>query len=85
MAWTVAVARSAQKQLAKFPASDQRKIAEALLSLEADPDSGDTLKLEGSTNRFRRRVGSYQVFFAINAAAKLVAVSAIVWRTSTTY
>jgi len=33
MAWTVLVAKAAQKQLTKFPANDQQKIAAALRSL----------------------------------------------------
>jgi mRNA-degrading endonuclease RelE of RelBE toxin-antitoxin system len=33
MAWTILVARAAQKQLIRFPANDQKKIAAALRSL----------------------------------------------------
>jgi mRNA-degrading endonuclease RelE of RelBE toxin-antitoxin system len=50
-----------------------------------DPFSGDILKLEGGNNRWRRRLGSYRIFFAADTAARTVAVSAIVRRTSTTY
>jgi len=50
-----------------------------------NPFSGDILKLEGANNRWRRRLGSYRVFFAADTAARTVAVSAIVRRTSTTY
>jgi mRNA-degrading endonuclease RelE of RelBE toxin-antitoxin system len=85
MAWTILVAKAAQKQLAGFPASDRNRIGAALLSLSVDPFSGDIVKLEGVRNRWRRRVGNYRIFFAVDAAARTVAVSAIVRRTSTTY
>ena len=85
MVWTVTVAKPAQKQVARFPARDQLRIAGALLEMVAEPFSGDTLKLEGAANRFRRRVGSYRIFFALDTAAKTVAVSAITRRTSQTY
>jgi mRNA interferase RelE/StbE len=85
MAWTILVARAAQKQLTRFPGKDQQKIAAALRSLSDDPFSGDILKLEGADNRWRRRVGNYRIFFAVDTAARTVAVSAIGRRTSTTY
>jgi len=50
-----------------------------------DPFAGDVLKLEGAKDRWRRRVGSYRIFFTVDKSALTVAVSAIVRRTSTTY
>jgi len=85
MTWTVILARAAQKQLARFPARDQSKIAAAIRAMAEDPFYGDIIKLEGANNRWRRRLGSYRVFFATDTAARTVAVSAIVRRTSTTY
>jgi mRNA interferase RelE/StbE len=85
MAWTVTVAKPAQKQTAKFPAKDQAKIGAAVLSMADDPFSGDVLKLEGEDNHWRRRVGSYRIFFEVNSSARTVAVTAITRRTSKTY
>jgi mRNA-degrading endonuclease RelE of RelBE toxin-antitoxin system len=53
--------------------------------MAVDPFSGDVLKLEGQGNRWRRRVGSYRIFFAVDTTAKAVAVIAILRRTSRTY
>jgi mRNA-degrading endonuclease RelE of RelBE toxin-antitoxin system len=50
-----------------------------------DPFSGDVLKLEGTSNLWRRRVGSYRIFFAVDSAAKSIAITAISRRTSSTY
>ncbi len=85
MTWTVIVAKPARKQLARFPAKDQAKIEAALKTMAADPFSGDIIKLEGTADRWRRRVGNYRVFFAADAAMSRVGVSAISRRTSTTY
>jgi mRNA interferase RelE/StbE len=85
MAWTVTVAKPAQKQTARFPAKDQAKIGAAVRSMGDDPFAGDVIKLEGEDNLWRRRVGSYRVFFAVDTTAKTVAVTAILRRTSKTY
>ena len=85
MAWTVSIAEPAQKQAARFPAKDQDRVAAAIRSMAVDPFSADVLKLEGQGNRWRRRVGSYRIFFAVDTTAKAVAVSAILRRTSSTY
>jgi mRNA-degrading endonuclease RelE of RelBE toxin-antitoxin system len=53
--------------------------------MAGDPFSGDFIKLEGRNNRWRRRVGSYRVFFRVDIADRTVDVLAIVRRTSTTY
>ncbi len=85
MTWTVIVAKAARKQLAKFPVKDQDRIVASLQAIVTDPFSGDTLKLEGAGERWRRRVGNYRVFFSVEPRSKTVAVSMISRRTSTTY
>ena len=75
MIWTVLVAKPAQKQRARFPAKDQARISAAVARRW----------LEGEGNRWRRRVGSYRIFFSVDGAARTVSVSAIVRRTSKTY
>jgi mRNA-degrading endonuclease RelE of RelBE toxin-antitoxin system len=85
MDWNILVAKAAQKQVARLPAKDQEKIATALVAMARDPFFGDILKPEGEEGRWRRRVGSYRIFFKVDAGRKTVSVSAIVRRTSTTY
>jgi mRNA-degrading endonuclease RelE of RelBE toxin-antitoxin system len=85
MAWTVTVAKPAQKQVAKFPAKDQQRIGAAVAAMEEYPFSGDVLKLEGGGSRWRRRVGSYRIFFSVDLTLRTVDVTAILRRTSTTY
>jgi mRNA-degrading endonuclease RelE of RelBE toxin-antitoxin system len=53
--------------------------------MTADPFAGDVVKLEGESNRWRRRVGSYRIFFKVDFTEKRADVSAVVRRTSKTY
>ena len=85
MTWTIAVAKAAQKQLRKIPARDRDKIAAAIRAMPADPFQGDIVKLEGEEDRYRRRIGSYRIFFQADQPSRTVGISAIVRRTSTTY
>ena len=85
MAWTVTVAKPAQKQVAKFPTKDQQKIGVGVGAMANDPFSGDVVKLEGGGDRWHRRVGSYRIFFNVDTSEKTVDVTAIVRRTSKTY
>jgi mRNA interferase RelE/StbE len=85
MAWTVNVAKPAQKQAAKFPAKDQGKIGAAVNGMAENPFAGDVLKLEGGGNRWRLRVGNYRIFFSVDTILKIIDITAITRRTSTTY
>ncbi|HZU26128.1 MAG TPA: type II toxin-antitoxin system RelE/ParE family toxin [Bryobacteraceae bacterium] len=83
MNWTVLVSRPAQKALAKLPDKDQRRIERALDELQADPFRGDIKRLE--PEGWRRRVGNYRVFYDLDIDQRVVFVTAITRRTSTTY
>jgi hypothetical protein len=63
MAWTVTVAKPAQKQVAKFPTKDQQRICVAVGAMADDPFSGDIVKLVGGGDRWRRGVGSSSNLF----------------------
>jgi len=83
MNWTLVVTKSARKSLAKLPDRDQRHIQEALNAMEANPHSGDIKRLQPPS--WRRRVGSYRIFYALFPGERQVVVTAIERRTTTTY
>jgi mRNA-degrading endonuclease RelE of RelBE toxin-antitoxin system len=56
---------------------------QALDALQADPFSGDVKKLHPSG--WRKRAGSYRVFYDVVTGAKQIEVTAIERRTTTTY
>jgi mRNA-degrading endonuclease RelE of RelBE toxin-antitoxin system len=51
--------------------------------MEADPFSGDIKRLEASG--WRRRLGNYRIFYDLDVGERLIAVTSIKRRTSTTY
>lgn len=85
MNWAVVVAKSARKKLAEFPAKDRSRILAGLESMAVDPFYGDIVRLEAKGDRWRRRIGEYRVFFSVDKTSRIVVVSAIERRTSTTY
>jgi len=81
--WRVNVAGPARKALKRFPMLDRERITAALGQMAADPFGGDVRKLGGAS--YRRRVGSYRIFFDVYPELRFVQVTAITRRTSTTY
>src|SRR6266536_2869734 len=65
MSWAVAVSNRARKSLSRVPAADQARIMAALSAMQADPLSGDVVKLTGQ-DALRRRVGNYRIIFRID-------------------
>jgi mRNA-degrading endonuclease RelE of RelBE toxin-antitoxin system len=83
MNWTLVVANPARKDLGKIPDRDRQRILRALDALQADPFSGDIKRLEAPA--WRRRSGSYRIFYDLMLEEHLIVVTAIKRRTTTTY
>ena len=81
--WQLIVTKPARKNLEKIPNREQVRIEKALDLLASDPFAGDIKRLESS--HWRRRVGSYRIFCNLDIEARLIIVTAIMRRTSTTY
>jgi len=85
MTWHLRIARPAEKELKRSPEKDQGYIKAALAEMQANPFSGDIVRLKSQAATFRRRVGNYRIFFDVHPDIRLVDVVAIKRRTSTTY
>lgn len=85
MTWDVKITGPAQKDLRKLPAKDLSRIKVALLAIQENPFSGDIVRLKAQPSSWRRRVGSYRIFFDIDTELFLVIVNAVERRTSKTY
>jgi mRNA-degrading endonuclease RelE of RelBE toxin-antitoxin system len=80
----VQIKASALKQLHSFPKEVQDKILGAISSrLSTRPHIADGKHIKKLTIGYRLRVGSYRVFYFIET--KIVTITSIVRRTSTTY
>lgn len=83
--WRVVVARSVERSLSRFPAPDRERLVGAIRELSADPRRGDVKRLHGRSAQWRRRVGSYRIFYVIDDDMRAVEIIGIERRTSITY
>ena len=83
--WDLEVRPKVYKKLKKFPTDDQKHILEVIEMLPIDPYFGDIEKMEGQENSWRRRMGSYRIFYEVLVSRRNVIVFRIDRRTSKTY
>lgn len=83
--WRVEVEPSARRTLKRLQKSDHIRVVEAIRTLVHDPYAGDVQKLGGTEDSWRRRVGSYRIFFEISQSGRRVDVFKIERRGSNTY
>ncbi len=83
--WTLHVDDVATKALRRFPSKDAERIKIALRDFESNPYSGDVQKLGGEQASWRRRVGSYRIFYDVLIHQRIVFVTKIQRRGSDTY
>jgi mRNA interferase RelE/StbE len=79
MTYTVAILRSAQKQLAKLDVHTRSRIALAIHALADNPRPPDCKKLVGRP-AWRIRVGAYRVIYEIQDSELIVLVVTIAHR-----
>jgi len=87
MNWAVELSATAIKELKKLPRDRQTRIVKAIDQREHDPLAGDVKPWQGPDwkGRYRKRVGSYRIVFALDRKAMTVAISAILVRSEKTY
>ena len=64
MTYKISILRRAQKQLARIPADDYKKIKQAIQNLGHDPRPPGSKKLKGRPG-WRIRQGNYRVIYEI--------------------
>ena len=65
MKYSVIIKKTAQKQILKLPKSYFEKVRKTILSLETIPRPHGCIKLTGSENIYRIRVGNYRIVYSI--------------------
>lgn len=83
--WDLEIDPSILKTLKRIPQRDARGVIEVIRLLPANPYFGDIQKMKGEENTWRRRVGSYRIFYKIKASERVVLVFDFDRRTSKTY
>ena len=73
------------KELSKFPKTDQLKIVNAVEFLIVDPYVGDIQKIKGEKDTWRRRIGSYRIFYEIHQNKNIIHLFWVERRKTNTY
>ena len=83
--WVLQIDPKVLKIVKKFPQKDTKRIVAVLESLPTNPYAGDIQKMAGEKNVWRRRIGSYRIFFELITEEKVIHVYHAERRTTTTY
>ena len=83
--WVLRVESVVYKFLRKIPERDARRVLFVIESFTNDPFAGDIQKMKGEENIWRRRIGSYRIFYEIHTTKKVIYVLNVERRTSSTY
>jgi mRNA interferase RelE/StbE len=75
--YTIVFARSARKELESLSEALGRRILARIEALAADPRPHRCVKLAGSEDLWRIRVGDYRVLYAIDDALQVIDVIAV--------
>ena len=83
--WKLRVKKPARKNLRRAPRPERERLAAELEAIARDPFGGDTQRLQRSPESYRRRVGDYRILYDVFFPDRLIHVTDITRRTSTTY
>ena len=75
--YSVSFKSSAAKELKKLPLELQHRIASTIERLIKDPRYPGVIKLKGSDDLYRYRVGKYRVVYKIDDSAQKIVVTRV--------
>ncbi len=80
--WLVQLSPRAQKQLKQLPADIRNRIIKKLELLIDDPRPSGVVKMQGSLDRWRIRIGDYRVIYQLIDDKHIVIVLVVAHRRS---
>ena len=80
MRYEIIIKPTAEKSLDSIPRSTRRRIADALEGLRDDPRPAGVVKLAGTENLWRIRIGNYRVVYGIDDDRLIVLVLRVAHR-----
>ena len=83
--WRIHIPKRVARGLKKLPQEDRKRILKVLHEFTANPWHGDIVKVQGEKGLWRKRVGSYRIFYSPHNEDQLVEIKEIERRTSKTY
>ena len=85
MNWLIEITKNAKKELARIPVKQSYRISVSIDQLSIDPYSGDIQKIKGEKDVWRKRIGSYRIFYEFFPKGKVILIFKVKRRTSHTY
>lgn len=85
MSWELVIDNAARKQLKRISKKDAERLLVVIKELVINPYAGDIEKMKGEGDVWRRRVGSYRIFYEIHDTRGVIYVFDVQRRTSSTY
>lgn len=83
--WDLQIDSGVLRTLKQIARRDAEVFLEVIRLLPSNPYFGDIQKLKGQDNTWRRRVGSYRIFYKIHITEKIILVFRLERRNSKTY
>lgn len=83
--WDLQIDSSVFKVLKYIPRHNAEVILGIIRLLPANPYFGDIQKMKGKEDAWRRRVGSYRIFYKVKISEKIILVFHLERRSSKTY
>lgn len=83
--WDLQIDSNIYKILKQIPRNNAEKILGIIKLLPINPYFGDIQKMKGEDNVWRRRIGSYRIFYKLKLNEKTIIVFHLERRTSKTY
>ena len=83
--WVLRIDPSVSQELEEIPKSDAKRVLQTIKGLPLNPYYGDIQKMKGVENCWRRRIGSYRLFYRLLKKERVVLIFHLERRTSTTY
>jgi mRNA interferase RelE/StbE len=70
----IVISKSVQKQIDNLPNDVAPRVIEKIQNLASEPRPDGIVKLKGSDNEYRIRIGDYRVRYEINDESQLVQI-----------
>jgi mRNA interferase RelE/StbE len=74
MSYAIAISKSVQKQIDNLPNDVIERVIEKIQNLALEPRPDGIVKLKGSDNEYRIRIGDYRVRYEIDDESQLVQI-----------
>lgn len=74
MSYAIVISKSVQKQIDNLPNDVALRVIEKMQNLASEPRPDGIVKLKGSDNEYRIRIGDYRVRYEIDDESQLVQI-----------